>query len=82
MPIDASIGNSPAAPRVAGFFLSAGVLPKKEEPPDAKTITHGSESPMRSAFEAVGETVPQRRESGAGCMAGKQLERIRATGML
>ncbi len=40
----------------------AGVQQKSKEQPDAKTITHALEPEMRSSFEAVGETVPQRRD--------------------
>jgi hypothetical protein len=47
---------------VGNVQTGAGVQPKKEEQPDAKTVTHAPESEMRSAFEAVGETVPQRRD--------------------
>ena len=47
---------------VGNVQTGAGVQPKSEEQPDAKTITHAPEPEMRSAFEAVGETVPQRRD--------------------
>ena len=44
------------------YQTGAGVQPKLEEQPDAKTIAHAPEPEMRSAFEEVGETVPQRRD--------------------
>ena len=47
---------------VGNVQTGAGVQPKIEEQPDAKTITHAPEPEMRSAFEAVGETLPQRRD--------------------
>ena len=47
---------------VGNVQTGAGVQPKSEEQPDAKTITHAPESEMRSPFEAVGEAVPQRRD--------------------
>ena len=45
---------------VGNVQTGAGVQTKLEEQPDAKTISHAPEPEMRSPFEAVGETVPQR----------------------
>jgi hypothetical protein len=43
---------------VGNVQTGVGLQPKLEEQPDAKTITHAPEHEMRSAFEAVGETLP------------------------
>jgi hypothetical protein len=47
---------------VGNIQTGGGVQPKKEEQPDAKTITHAPEPEMRSAFEKVRETMLQRRD--------------------
>lgn len=47
---------------VGNVQTGAGVQPKLEEQPDAKTIAHAPEPEMRSAFQTVGETLPQRRD--------------------
>jgi hypothetical protein len=47
---------------VGNVQTGAGVQPKSEEQPDANTITHAPEPEMRSALEAVGEALPQRRD--------------------
>ncbi len=47
---------------VGNVQTGAGVQSKKEEQPDAKTITHAPEPEMRSAFEKVRETMLQRRD--------------------
>ncbi len=47
---------------VGNVQTGAGVQPKLEQQPDAKTITHAPEPEMRSPFEAVGQAVPQRRD--------------------
>jgi hypothetical protein len=43
-----------------GVVLNGDTGKTWAQQPDAKTITHAPEPEMRSAFEAVGETVPQR----------------------
>ena len=45
---------------VGSVQTGVGAQPKLEEQPDAKTIAHAPEPEMRSPFEAVAETVPQR----------------------
>ncbi|HUQ37377.1 MAG TPA: hypothetical protein VM144_13460 [Aestuariivirga sp.] len=47
---------------VGNVQTGAGVQPKKEEQPDANQIAYAPEPEMRRAFEAVAETVPQRRD--------------------
>jgi hypothetical protein len=47
---------------VGNVQTGAGVQPKKEEQPDAKTIAHAPEPEMRSAFEAEREPMPERRD--------------------
>jgi len=47
---------------VGNVQTGVGVQQKTEEQPHAQAITHAPEPAMRSTFEAVGETVPERRD--------------------
>ena len=47
---------------VGNVQTGAGVHPKLQEQPNAKTITHAREPAMRSAFERDTEAVPLRRD--------------------
>ena len=47
---------------VGNVQTGVGVQQKTEEQPHAQAITHALEPEMRSAFEAVGQPVPERRD--------------------